>query len=279
MNLNFKHPVDNVGLIDTLNSPSQAGQDLFVIAMLKGKLNGTFLEIGAGQPVVGNNTWILERYFGFHGTSIDVQEFTLDITPIIWKNFYNNIRDISWPDAESIDQLPIKIQNECKFHGYEEHVLAQGTHTWATTRPNTNFCQVDATTFDYSTIPAHIDYLQIDIDTPANNLRVLTQLIDSHEFSVITFEHDVWTDTPDAYHAREQSRKLLQSHGYELIANDVCEAPDMSTTGKYPDSSLLIFEDWWANPNTIDPAVIDAYRNITENKLGKYYTEILFNND
>lgn len=277
--MNFKYPVDNIDCLNNVNSQSQAGQDLFVIAMLKGKLNGTFLEIGAGLPVIGNNTWLLERYFGFCGTSIDVQEHTSDTTSIIWKNFYSNIRDSSWPDADSIDQLPVKIQNECKFHGYEEYVLAQGIHTWATTRPNTDFCQHDATKFDYSTIPTHVDYLQIDIDTPANNLLVLNQLIDSHEFSVITFEHDAWTATAEAYHARDKSREILKSHGYELIANDVCEAPGMSMPGKYPDSSLLMFEDWWANPNTIDPEVIAAYRNITENKPGKYYTEILFNND
>ncbi len=54
-------------------SNSQAGQDLFVLAMLKGKTEGTYLEIGCHDPVYSSNTLILERDFGWHGVSIDIQ--------------------------------------------------------------------------------------------------------------------------------------------------------------------------------------------------------------
>ena len=51
---------------------SQAWQDLFVLTMLNGKINGTFLEIGAAEPVTGgNNTFLLEK-FGYTGLSIDI---------------------------------------------------------------------------------------------------------------------------------------------------------------------------------------------------------------
>ena len=47
-------------------------QDMFVLTMLNGKQNGTFLEIGCGDPVEGSNTKLLED-LGWTGTSIDVR--------------------------------------------------------------------------------------------------------------------------------------------------------------------------------------------------------------
>lgn len=57
---------------------SQAGQDLFVITMFQGKHNGTFLEIGCGPPIIGNNTFLLEEQYNYTGTSIDVQYYEWD---------------------------------------------------------------------------------------------------------------------------------------------------------------------------------------------------------
>jgi FkbM family methyltransferase len=50
---------------------AQIYQDLFVLAMLNGKENGTFLEIGGAGPEKGNNTKLLESQFGWTGTSIE----------------------------------------------------------------------------------------------------------------------------------------------------------------------------------------------------------------
>ena len=52
-------------------SYSQAHQDLFVLSALCGKRNGTFLELGAGDPVKDSNTWLLESGFGWTGLSIN----------------------------------------------------------------------------------------------------------------------------------------------------------------------------------------------------------------
>ena len=53
---------------------SEAYQDMFVLTMLNGKTNGTYLEIGAGQPFYGSNTALLEKQFNWSGVSIDVDE-------------------------------------------------------------------------------------------------------------------------------------------------------------------------------------------------------------
>lgn len=53
---------------------SEAYQDMFVLTMLNGKKNGTYLEIGAGSPTYGSNTALLERDFDWRGVSIDFNE-------------------------------------------------------------------------------------------------------------------------------------------------------------------------------------------------------------
>lgn len=52
---------------------SQAYQDMFVLSMLNGKKNGTFLEIGAWNPIFLNNSFLLEKEFGWNGISIDIE--------------------------------------------------------------------------------------------------------------------------------------------------------------------------------------------------------------
>jgi FkbM family methyltransferase len=50
---------------------SQVYQDLFVLSVLKGKTNGSFLEIGGAVPFKGNNTALLEKHFNWRGLSIE----------------------------------------------------------------------------------------------------------------------------------------------------------------------------------------------------------------
>ena len=46
-------------------------QDMFVLSCLDGKRNGTYLEIGSGNPFTHNNTALLETKFGWKGISIE----------------------------------------------------------------------------------------------------------------------------------------------------------------------------------------------------------------
>jgi hypothetical protein len=54
-----------------MNSYAQAFQDLFVVAMLGGKRNSSYLDVGCFDPVEGNNTQLLDVDFGWDGMSID----------------------------------------------------------------------------------------------------------------------------------------------------------------------------------------------------------------
>lgn len=52
----------------------QALQDKFVLNVLKKKKNGTFLELGANHPIDINNTFTLEKDFGWNGIMIEFDE-------------------------------------------------------------------------------------------------------------------------------------------------------------------------------------------------------------
>lgn len=53
---------------------SEAYQDIFVLTMLNGKREGTYLELGAGSPFYGSNTALLERDFNWKGVALDLDE-------------------------------------------------------------------------------------------------------------------------------------------------------------------------------------------------------------
>jgi hypothetical protein len=69
-NLRHKFP----GSVDISRNFSQVYQDIFVLSMLNGKRNGTFLEIGGAEPFKGNNTALLEKNFDWTGVSIEYSE-------------------------------------------------------------------------------------------------------------------------------------------------------------------------------------------------------------
>jgi hypothetical protein len=240
---------------------SEAGQDLFVLAMLNNKQAGTFLEIGGNHPVYYNNTWLLETEYAWTGVSIDREDCSRHniVLPQFWAQFYASVRDPSWPDADSIDELPLALQKECRnIHRYDLHIRPrlQENLGWATTRPKTQFVLHDALTYDYSVLPDYFDYLQIDIEPPQQSLTALKLITQQKRFAVITFEHDAWTGTAEAEHARQQSREWLQDQGYTLVINDIGVEP------RKPEDQdrMTYFEDWWVDSATIDPAQIERYR-------------------
>jgi tetratricopeptide (TPR) repeat protein len=51
---------------------SQTYQDMFILSMLNGKKNGTYLEIGAADPFYGNNTALLEKNYNWTGVSLEI---------------------------------------------------------------------------------------------------------------------------------------------------------------------------------------------------------------
>jgi hypothetical protein len=65
----FKFPFPDLAEIS--KNYSQSYQDMFVLALLGGKKNGTYLEVGSGDPFFNNNTILLEKHFEWKGISVD----------------------------------------------------------------------------------------------------------------------------------------------------------------------------------------------------------------
>ena len=62
------------GSENVIENFAQAYQDLFILALLDGKRNGTYLEVGAAKPYLGNNTALLEKQFDWTGVGLELNE-------------------------------------------------------------------------------------------------------------------------------------------------------------------------------------------------------------
>ena len=89
-----------------VSAHSQAGQDLFALELF-GK-NGTYIDIGSGNPVSGNNSYLLEVKNNWLGFCIDY-----DVSQKVnWKNSNERINKIYWDDATLFDYKKALIENK-----------------------------------------------------------------------------------------------------------------------------------------------------------------------
>jgi hypothetical protein len=68
------------------NNYSQAYQDMFVLSILDGKRNGTYVEIGGDHPVIISNSYLLETEFDWKGISFEIDETKIDEYNALRKN-------------------------------------------------------------------------------------------------------------------------------------------------------------------------------------------------
>ena len=187
---------------------SQACQDIFVLTMLNGKKNGTFVEIGAyhGQEI--SNTYLLEKKFNWTGISID-------------------INDVNKSFSEHERKSKLVIQDALKI----------------------NYDQL----FSENQFSNEIDYLQLDIEPALNTLNCLKRIpFDKYKFFVITYETEAFYSSKEI---KNESRKILKDHGYELIVGDVCNV------GGDP------YEDWYVHPDLVSKDIINIIKNSENSNL------------
>ena len=109
-------------------------------------------------------------------------------------------------------------------------------------RSNAGVAQ-DASTVDFDDLLSqyddnHVDYLQIDIDNLQATHSVLDGIdFDKFDFSVITFEHDLYRN---GIALKMRMKTLMNEKGYVLVSEDVC-----NTSLEYP------YEDWYVNPKYV----------------------------
>lgn len=87
------------GLENVAQNYSEAYQDMFVLSLYNGKKHGTYVEIGSGHPTYGNNTYLLEKDFGWAGVSFDIsEEFVKEHN--IQRSHYCLLKDATTVDYE-----------------------------------------------------------------------------------------------------------------------------------------------------------------------------------
>ena len=133
---------------------SQALQDLFVISILQNKNNGYFVEIGSNHPITCNNTYMMEKEYGWKGLMIEYdssfEQLYKDLRP-------NSIYRIS--DARLVDYRGILDTNAFPC--------------------NLDYLQID---------------LDVDNKSTLDTLVLLDNTcFDKYKFATITFEHDIYT--------------------------------------------------------------------------------------
>ena len=98
---------------------SQVYQDMFVLIALNGKMNGSYLEIGASDPYKNNNTALLENKFAWRGIGIELNEDLVKTyrkhrhNPVICSDAliidYSKLLSRYFPNQTDIDYLQLDI--------------------------------------------------------------------------------------------------------------------------------------------------------------------------
>jgi hypothetical protein len=161
---------------------SQAGQEEFVMCVLKNKQNGTFIEIGSEHPVLNNNTFYLEKYLGWDGYMIECDKK--------WEAYYKKWRKSKYCIS---DALWVSYPSVCDCLSVRKNRV------------------IDYLQFD----------LEVKNESTIKCLEIFDRdIFDNYQFRVITFEHDLYTgwcgdDT------RRRSREIFEKRGYLRVFSDV----------------------------------------------------------
>ena len=86
------------------NNYSQVYQDMFILYLLNGKTDGSYLEIGSGDPFWMNNTYLLENKYGWKGLGIDLNNEMVDK----YRNYRKN--PVLLSDAHNINYKELLSQ-------------------------------------------------------------------------------------------------------------------------------------------------------------------------
>lgn len=131
----------------------QAYQDLFVAAMLTGKRDGRFLEIGSNHPITTNNSYLLETQYNWSGIMV---EYDARFGPMYAQQRPKSTYIIA--DARKVDYLAA-LESAKMPH-------------------NMDYLQID---------------LDVDNKSTLDTLELLNNTVfDKYKFACITFETDIY---------------------------------------------------------------------------------------
>ncbi|MBI3572997.1 MAG: hypothetical protein HY092_02240 [Candidatus Kerfeldbacteria bacterium] len=149
--------------------------------MLNGKRNGTYVEIGAQDAILINNTYLLESHFQWKGVSIDIDENSRS-------SFKTRGRKNSFVVN---DALRVDYERLFRENGFGNHI---------------DYLQLDID--PQSQTLACLKKLPLD----RYRFSVITYETDFYDPSI---------NVKESKRNRDESRAILLSHGYELVGGNI----------------------------------------------------------
>ena len=160
---------------------SQAGQDLFALELF-GKY-GTYIDVGAGEPINLNNTYLLEVNNNWKGISIDYGDHNqrkIEDLKRLWNNCKERKNKIYWANALTFDYKKKLEENNIKYD---------------------------------------VDFLSCDIDPQENTFLALKKIIyDGIRPKYIAFETDFYREK---INYSDLAYKFLKPYGYKIGVKNV----------------------------------------------------------
>ncbi len=204
-------------ILDKQNeSKSQLFQDLFVLFILNEKRNGYFVEFGATNGVELNNTYLLEKAYGWSGILAEPAHCWLDDLKKN-RNCSTDFRCV-WQETGKLvefnetDFAELSTINEFSNRDYQAQLRVVGKKYEVETVSLNDLLQAHAA-------PMEIDYLSID--TEGSEFLILKNFdFQKHNIKLITVEHNFVS--PD----REDIFALLASKGYTRMFTLLSEFDD-----------------------------------------------------
>lgn len=201
-------------------SPSQLGQDLFVLWQLNWRRGGYFVEFGATDGKLLSNSWLLDRHFGWQGILAEPGR--------------------AWREALIAEKRNAHLEFACVWSetGAKLTFTETANAEFSTLSEFAERDQHDRTesqTYEVETIslldllgkfdaPDTIDYLSLD--TEGSEIAILEAFdFSRYRFRCISCEHNF---TPD----REKIHALLSRHGYRRVLEKFSQ-----------------FDDWYVGEN------------------------------
>ena len=132
----------------------QVGQDLFVRSVLKDKREGVFVEIGSRDPDYINNTYPLEKFLGWRGILVEMEQEYLPK--------YKELRPNAYPIMEDATKV------DWNYHFRQANLPK-----------DVDYLQIDLEVKNRSTL------------TTLEELD--RQVMDTYRFATVTFEHDIYS--------------------------------------------------------------------------------------
>lgn len=184
-------------------SQSQILQDLFVLYELQGKRNGYFVEFGATNGVDSNNSFVLEKHYGWSGilaepgkvwhAQLRANRKSVIDTRCVWNETGRRLEfnEVQEPELSTINTYSHTDRyRESRARGSKYEVETVSLNELLRTHG----------------APKQIDYLSID--TEGSEYDILSKFdFDKYDIQVITCEHN-YTE------ARGKIFELLSAKGY-----------------------------------------------------------------